>query len=622
MLQLLADFTGLNMVVSDSVSGNITLRLDDVPWDQALDIILQAKGLDKRRTDNVMWVAPAEEIAERERIRAEAARQQEELAPLRTEFIQINYAKAAQLATLIRGEEGQSLLSERGNVSIDERTNTLIVQDTSANIGEIRQLINHLDIPVRQVLIESRIVIADNSFRRDLGVQFGYGRRGEVGDMGAILGGTQPGDTNYGGTTGFEVPAGSGNEGLIVDLPASADGRSGLTSGLAIGKIGSYLLQLELSAMENEDRGEVISTPKRDHLQPEGGLSSSRARRSPSRNPPPAGRPTSSSRRRCWADRHPADHPGRSCPSGSGGLQGQPRRRDPSWTSHRHPSHRDPGPGGQRRDGRPRRRLRAHQTQRRPPCAVLRLAAGARQPLQEHLAHRREPGAADLRHPEDRRGRRRPAALTPGPAARHRRGGGGGTLPCCGRQRPPSAIRARTTPCAEARLPIFLIGPMGAGKSTVGRRLAARLGLEFIDCDATLEARTGVDIPRIFDIEGEEGFREREGRLLDELTAREGIVLATGGGAVLRDANRRLLGARARSSTCVPTVDTQLRAGSGNSDRPLLRTDDPRARLEALARERNPLYEAIADCEWCDTGSGSMDAVVEAIMEQLERIAP
>ncbi|WP_440996381.1 shikimate kinase AroK [Arhodomonas sp. SL1] len=168
--------------------------------------------------------------------------------------------------------------------------------------------------------------------------------------------------------------------------------------------------------------------------------------------------------------------------------------------------------------------------------------------------------------------------------------------------------------------PVFLIGPMGAGKSTVGRRLAARLGLEFVDCDATLEARTGVDIPRIFDIEGEEGFREREGRLLDELTAREGIVLATGGGAVLREANRRMLGARGRVVYLRADVDTQL-ARVRDSDRPLLRTDDPRARLEALAAERNPLYESIADVT-VDTGSGSMDAVVEAIMEQLERIAP
>ncbi|WP_440996382.1 type IV pilus secretin PilQ [Arhodomonas sp. SL1] len=260
VLQLLADFTGLNMVVSDSVSGNITLRLDDVPWDQALDIILQAKGLDKRRTDNVMWVAPAEEIAERERIQAEAARQQEELAPLRTEFIQINYAKAAQLATLIRGDEGESLLSERGNVSIDERTNTLIVQDTSANIGDIRQLINHLDIPVRQVLIESRIVIADDSFTQDLGVQFGYSRQGEIGDMGAVVGGTVvPGadSEDAAGNTGVNI--GGANENLLVDLPAST---SGAEVGLALGKIGSYLLQLELSAMESEGRGQVISSPK------------------------------------------------------------------------------------------------------------------------------------------------------------------------------------------------------------------------------------------------------------------------------------------------------------------------------------------------------------------------
>ncbi|WP_435102944.1 type IV pilus secretin PilQ [Arhodomonas sp. AD133] len=262
VLQLLADFTGLNMVVSDSVSGNITLRLDDVPWDQALDIILQAKGLDKRRTNNVLWIAPAEEIANRERIEAEARQQQKQLAPLRSEFIEVSYAKAATLAKLIRGGEGensQSLLSDRGSVSIDERTNTLIVQDTATNLTAIRELVSTLDIPVRQVLIESRVVIADDNFTNELGVQFGYSRQGELGDQGIVIGGTKPGDTNFGGTTAFEVEADSGNEGLIVDLPAA--GAAGQL-GLAVGKIGSYLLQLELSAMENEGRGEIISSPK------------------------------------------------------------------------------------------------------------------------------------------------------------------------------------------------------------------------------------------------------------------------------------------------------------------------------------------------------------------------
>ncbi len=156
VLQLIADFTGLNMVASDTVGGNVTLRLKNVPWDQALDIILKAKGLGMRQIDNVIMVAPNAEIAAREKLELEASRQVEELAPLYTEFIQVNYAKASELSVLIKADEN-NLLSERGSVTIDERTNTLIVQDVSDSLESIRQMLLKLDIPVRQVLIESRI---------------------------------------------------------------------------------------------------------------------------------------------------------------------------------------------------------------------------------------------------------------------------------------------------------------------------------------------------------------------------------------------------------------------------------------------------------------------------------
>ena len=258
VLQLLADFTGTNIVVSDTVGGNLTLRMQNVPWDQALDIVLKTKGLAKRENGNVMLIAPSEEIAAREKLELESQRQIEELAPLYSDFIQINYAKAAELADLLQSEDS-SLMSERGKVTTDDRTNTLLIQDSAEKLEEIRRMVALLDIPVRQVLIESRIVIANNDFSRDLGVRFGASANSTNGDRFIVGGGTQPGNTNYGFTPGFEVPAGSGNDGLLVNLPVANPSGS---LGLALGKIGSSLIQLELSAMQLEDRGEVISSPR------------------------------------------------------------------------------------------------------------------------------------------------------------------------------------------------------------------------------------------------------------------------------------------------------------------------------------------------------------------------
>ncbi len=268
VLQLIADFTGLNMVTSDAVRGNVTLRLKNVPWDQALDIILKSRGLGMRQSGNVIMVAPQEEIAARERLELEAERQIEELAPLRTEFVQVNYADASDLVGLIQAEEN-NLLSERGTVSIDDRTNTLIIQDVSSSLEAIRGLVAELDVPVRQVLIESRIVNADETFAKDVGVRFGYSKHSKQGtqdrdtigdnpeDPFVAIGGKQPGDVNYGGTTTFNS---DGNENYIVDLPALPTDAASLA--LAIGKVGSYLLQLELSALIAEGRGEDIASPR------------------------------------------------------------------------------------------------------------------------------------------------------------------------------------------------------------------------------------------------------------------------------------------------------------------------------------------------------------------------
>jgi type IV pilus assembly protein PilQ len=263
VLQLLADFTGLNLVTSDTVGGRITLRLKNVPWDQALDIILKSKGLTKRQIDNVIMVAPTEEVAAREQLELESQQKIEELAPLRSDFIQINYAKAEDLAVLLKSEENR-LLSERGNVTVDTRTNTLLIQDTTSKLEDIRRLLQRLDIPVRQVLIESRIVIANNDFAKDLGVRFGTSFDGSFGDNFTVTGGALPGylDNTVGvhpGSIEINSDGGEDQEGLMVNLPVTAP--SGGVNFL-VGKVGSYLLQLELTAMQKEGRGEVVSSPR------------------------------------------------------------------------------------------------------------------------------------------------------------------------------------------------------------------------------------------------------------------------------------------------------------------------------------------------------------------------
>ncbi len=263
VLQLLADFTGLNIIVNDSVTGNITLRLRDVPWDQALDMILRTKGLSMRGEGNVILVAPTEELAAREKLELESQIQKADLVPLRSALIPVSYAKASDLAALLKSTDNR-LLSERGNVSMDERTNTLLVQDIPAKLSEIRQLIRELDVQIRQVLIESRIVIANDDFARDLGVRLGadYYAGGST-NLG--LGGGLPGDMAWDpkvGQTMIENPAGSGNQALLVNLPQTLATGSGGAMNFVLGKVGQHLLRLELSAMQQEGQGEIISSPR------------------------------------------------------------------------------------------------------------------------------------------------------------------------------------------------------------------------------------------------------------------------------------------------------------------------------------------------------------------------
>ncbi|WP_050978431.1 type IV pilus secretin family protein [Beggiatoa alba] len=272
-LMLLTELPGvnLNIITSPAVSQlpPISLRLKNVPWDQALEIILQSQGLGKKQIGNVMTVDLKANLDERERKELEAQKAIKELEPVVTRQFQINYAKASDLVTLLRersAEKSHSFLSDRGSVTQDARTNKLIIQDTATKLDEIAALIAAIDTPVRQVLIEGRVVIAEESFGKSLGVKFGYGADQDLGSgYGVVVGGKTTGDTEFSSGTAFQVGSG---EGLMVSLPAvasaigaSATAQTG-TVGLAIGKIGSYLLQLELSALQVEGRGEVISSPR------------------------------------------------------------------------------------------------------------------------------------------------------------------------------------------------------------------------------------------------------------------------------------------------------------------------------------------------------------------------
>ncbi|NLY16411.1 MAG: type IV pilus secretin PilQ [Gammaproteobacteria bacterium] len=265
VLQLIADFTDLNLVASDTVQGNITLRLQNVPWDQALELVLKTKGLAQRKVGNVLLVAPADEIAARERQELEAQQQIAELAPLRRELIQVNYAKAAQIAALFQSVAGGQDSADRGSVTVDDRTNSIIAYQTQDRLDELRRVVAQLDIPVRQVMIEARIVEAYVDYGKELGVRWGgafragsgdwrmFGKDGNVGieDEDGVACGPFAGrcslPTN---SSGSPVP--------FVDLGANA-----ATSGFGIGFVSNRaILDLQLSAMEKSGNGEIISQPK------------------------------------------------------------------------------------------------------------------------------------------------------------------------------------------------------------------------------------------------------------------------------------------------------------------------------------------------------------------------
>jgi len=250
VLQIIADYNEFNLITSDTVTGNITLRLDGVPWDQALDIILKVKGLDKRMQGNILMVAPSDELAAREAKNLQAQKQVEELASLYSEYVQINYAKAGEFAELIKNED-TSILSSRGSVSVDERTNTLLIRDTAKSIEDIKRMVNVLDIPVRQVIIEARMVTVKDNINEELGIRWGLtDTDGEYSTAGSLAG------ANTAGTG--SVPALSDRLNVNLPVASPAGALAFQVARLADGTI----LDLELSAMEKENKGEIIASPR------------------------------------------------------------------------------------------------------------------------------------------------------------------------------------------------------------------------------------------------------------------------------------------------------------------------------------------------------------------------
>ena len=278
VLQLLADFTGINMVAADTVQGNITLRLKDVPWDQALDIILKTKNLDKRRNGSVIWIAPVAELIKSEDEEAKAIAQSIKLAPIQTEYIQLSYAKVADVLKLLQDSRNgknagnnngnnnadnlalESLLSSRGSVVADTRTNTLIINDTSQNIDKVRKMIDLLDVSVKQVMIEARIVRATTDFTKEMGVKWGILSQGITKNNDLLVGGS---DTTL---WDLKTPDDDGKytitrpDNLNVDLGVTGAGASKIAFGLI--SLSDFMLDLELSALQADGYGEVISTPK------------------------------------------------------------------------------------------------------------------------------------------------------------------------------------------------------------------------------------------------------------------------------------------------------------------------------------------------------------------------
>jgi len=268
VLQVIADFTDFNIITSDTVGGSLTLRLKDVPWDQALDIILQAKGLDMRKNGNVIWIAPRDELAAKEKLQLESRQQITDLEPVRTETFQLNYHKAKSVFDFLKNKE-QTVLSKKGAVIVDERTNKLFVTDTPSRLDDVRKLIAEIDIPARQVMIEARIVEAEDNFTKNVGVRLGYHSptpftsRNRIGNVGYVFGGGLADTGFHTGQVATPIPTFIGDQ-TSVNLAATsiAGKQAGQFSFVLFNSAATRFLNLELSALEADGKGKIISSPR------------------------------------------------------------------------------------------------------------------------------------------------------------------------------------------------------------------------------------------------------------------------------------------------------------------------------------------------------------------------
>ncbi len=647
VLQVIADFTGLNIITSDTVNGSLTLRLKDIPWDQALDIIMQTKGLDMRKNGNVVLIAPREEIALKERQYLENAAAIADLEPLISESFQLNYIKAQDLLNLISTNRQQqfglgagqtattggqgSFISKRGVAMVDPRTNILFVQDTASRLEEIRKIIRQIDIPNRQVMIEARIVNASDNFSRQLGVRFGaqtgftFNNKKYAGGQGGSLS-TQPVVTCTGGTA--TTPATCTRE-TRTQTPFE------LASGTCVAGILGYAAAQRQSACHQPGRTDRADAHQSRQRQPhqsrivgargrqprEGHLQPARGDRGQSESQHRAGhRSSGGDARHCEQPRdgdvqegraepagHAADHAGQPHHDGGRDTQGLRWPVRAHWQRRlravdRHAQRDDPDHRQQRRHRGHRRHLRRDDEQHRQQRPVPRRNSGDRVSVQADEPHHREDRAPHLPDASGHQGLvvQRQVTMNAAAIAAAFRQSPAGNPPLRQGRRAGAALVGAIPILYNAavqllRNNLYLIGLPGAGKSTLGRQLARRLGLTFVDADTELERRLGVTIPTIFEIEGEAVFRDREEAMLVEIIERMGIVLGTGGGVVIRAANRDRLKANGTIIYLHADPVTLRERTRRSRDRPLLNATDPLARLQELYAQRDGLYREIAD---------------------------